>query len=280
MSGDGFRVRTMSQDEIAIAASWAADEGWNPGLADAGCFGTVDPGGFFIGEYEGKPAATLSVVNYGEGFAFLGFYIVRPDLRGRGFGLRIWNAGMAHAGPRTVGLDGVVAQQDNYRKSGFKLAYNNIRYGGVPSVLARTIATVPISEVPLEAIAQDDARVFPTDRPAFLRAWTGAPGHRGRAVLRGGRLAGWGVIRPCRRGRKIGPLVADDRDAAEAGFAALAGSEAGEVFLDTPQPNREAMALAQAHGLAPVCETARMYTGPVRPMALERVFGVTTFELG
>jgi Acetyltransferase (GNAT) domain/Acetyltransferase (GNAT) family len=280
MSGDGFRIRTMCLDEIAIAVSWAADEGWNPGLADAGCFATVDPDGFFIGEYEGKPAATLSVVNYDEGFAFLGFYIVRPDLRGRGFGLRIWNAGMAHAGPRTVGLDGVAGQQDNYRKSGFEFAYNNIRYGGVPSALDSSIATVPISEVPFEAIAQDDARVFPADRPAFLRAWTGAPGHRGRAVLRDGRLAGWGVIRPCRRGRKIGPLVADDRGAAEAVFAALAGSEAGEVFLDAPQANREAMALAEALGLAPVFETARMYTGPVRPMELERVFGVTTFELG
>ena len=35
-----------------------------------------------------------------------------------------------------------------------------------------------------------------------------------------------------------------------------------------------------AKGLAPVFETARMYTGPIRPVRLERVFGVTTFELG
>ena len=31
---------------------------------------------------------------------------------------------------RVIGLDGVVAQQENYRKSGFELAYANIRYGG------------------------------------------------------------------------------------------------------------------------------------------------------
>ena len=37
---------------------------------------------------------------------------------------------IAHAGTRVVGLDGVVAQQQNYRKSGFALAYANIRYGG------------------------------------------------------------------------------------------------------------------------------------------------------
>ena len=280
MSSDDFRIRNMRRDEISLAMDWAAEEGWNPGLADESCFASADPTGFFIGEYEGKPAATLSVVNYGEQFAFLGFYIVRPDLRGRGFGLRIWEAGMAHAGSRTVGLDGVTGQQDNYRKSGFIFAYSNIRYGGVPSGLEAPLATVPLSEVPFDAIERDDATVFPADRPEFLRGWVGAPGHIGRAILRGGQLAAWGVIRPCRRGRKIGPLVADDRAAAEAVFTALVGSGDGEVFLDTPQPNREAIALAEAHGLAPVFETARMYTGSIRPVALQRVFGVTTFELG
>ena len=85
----------MRPEEIALAADWAAAEGWNPGLADAACFATVDPEGFLIGELDGAPAATISCVNYDERFAFLGFYIVRPDLRGRGYGLRIWNAAIA-----------------------------------------------------------------------------------------------------------------------------------------------------------------------------------------
>ncbi len=76
-----------------------------------------------IGELDGAPAATVSCANYSASFAFLGFYIVREDLRGRGYGLRIWDAAIAHAGPRVIGLDGVVAQQQNYRKSGFELAY-------------------------------------------------------------------------------------------------------------------------------------------------------------
>ena len=41
-----------------------------------------------------------------------------------------------------------------------------------------------------------------------------------------------------------------------------------------------AVALAKAHGLSPVLETARMYSGPVREIAVERIFGVTSFELG
>jgi hypothetical protein len=277
-----FTIRTMRPDEISIAIEWAAAEGWNPGLADAACFSCVDPGGFLIGELDGVPAATISCVNYDARFAFLGFYIVRPDLRGRGHGLRIWNAAIAHAGTRVIGLDGVVAQQDNYRKSGFVLAYANIRYGGTvaaPDVTKGDV--IALSDVPLADVAADDGTVFPAQRLAFLRTWIGASGHEGCALVRDGRLAGWGVIRPCRNGLKIGPLVADDRATAETVLSALlARVGGGEIFLDVPGINPDAVALAESLGLAPVFQTARMYTGAIPPLRLERAFGVTSFELG
>ena len=280
MIADSFKVRAMRPEEIGLASDWAADEGWNPGLADPACFGTVDPEGFLLGKLDGRPAATISVVNYNANFAFLGFYIVRPDLRGRGYGLRIWQAGMAHAGSRTVGLDGVIAQQENYKKSGFILAYRNVRFGGqMPAPISP--ATVALTSVPFAPIEADDATVFPAARSAFLRAWIFAPPHIGRALSSNGELHAWGVIRPCRKGFKIGPLVADDAKGAETLVSALvAAVGGGEVFLDVPEPNKQAIALAQALGLVPVFETARMYTGPIRPIKLERVFGVTSFELG
>jgi Acetyltransferase (GNAT) domain len=181
-----------------------------------------------------------------------------------------------------IGLDGVVAQQQNYRKSGFGLAYANVRYGGTVAALdAPRAGIIALPEVPLSTVEAYDATVFPAPRTAFLRAWIGSPGHIGRALVRDGRLAAWGVIRPCRKGRKIGPLVADDRAAAEAVLAALlAAAGGGEIFLDVPSVNADAVALAQGLGLAPVFETARMYTGAIPPLRLERVFGVTTFELG
>jgi GNAT superfamily N-acetyltransferase len=277
-----LRIRTMRPDEISIAIDWAAAEGWNPGLADAACFAVVDPDGFLIGELDGAPAATISCVNYCASFAFLGLYIVREDVRGRGHGLRIWNAAIAHAGPRVIGLDGVVAQQQNYEKSGFKFAYANVRCGGtVAAPDAQRAGVIAMAEVPLAVVEAYDATVFPAPRTAFLRAWIGSPGHVGRALVRDGQLAAWGVIRRCRKGSKIGPLVADDRDAAEAVLAALITSAGGgEIFLDVPSVNRDALALAQNLGLAPVFETARMYTSPIPPLRLERVFGVTTLELG
>jgi GNAT superfamily N-acetyltransferase len=277
-----LRIRPMRPDDIAIAIDWAAAEGWNPGLADAACFAVVDAEGFLVGEIDGEPVATVSCVNYGETFAFLGFYIVRPDLRGRGYGLRIWNAAIAHARPRVIGLDGVVAQQDNYKKSGFALAYANIRYGGtIVAPPSPPADVVTLADIPPTMVETDDATVFPAPRSAFLRAWINTPGHVGRALMRDGRLAGWGVIRPCRHGRKIGPLVADDRATAQVILQALLASTGdGEIFLDVPGVNRDAVALAESLGLAPTFETARMYTGAIPPLRLDRLFGVTSFELG
>ncbi|MCK1268546.1 ribosomal protein S18 acetylase RimI-like enzyme [Bradyrhizobium sp. GM2.2] len=277
-----LEIRNLRPEEIAIAVDWAAAEGWNPGLSDAACFAIPDAKGFFVGEIDGEPVATVSCVNYDDRFAFLGFYIVRSGFRDRGHGLRMWNAAIAHAGARVIGLDGVVAQQDNYRKSGFQLAHANVRYGGFVAAPSRPPAdVVALDTIPLALVEADDATVFPAPRSAFLRAWIGTSGHVGRALLRDGKLAAWGVIRPCRIGRKIGPLVADDRAAAEAIVQALLESaNGGEIFLDVPAVNREAIALVESLGLKPVFETARMYTGPIAPLRTDRVFGVTSFELG
>lgn len=273
-------IRALNRAEIGLAVEWAAAEGWNPGVTDAACFATVDPAGFLVAELDGAPAAVISVVNYDPHFAFLGFYIVRPDRRGQGIGLRLWQAGLAHAGARTIGLDGVVAQQANYASQGFAFAHRNIRFTGAPEA-GETGETVDLAQVLFAAIEASDARVFPAPRAAFLKAWTTAPGHAGRAVLRNGRLAGWGVVRPARTGWKIGPLVAEDAEVADSLFRALrAAAGSAAIVLDVPEPNADALALARRHGLSPVFETARMYRGSLRPATLEPVYGVTSFELG
>ncbi|MEU0335264.1 GNAT family N-acetyltransferase [Streptomyces sp. NPDC006193] len=264
-----------------VISGWAAAEGWNPGLSDGPAFFAQDPDGFFLGRIDGQPASAVSVVTYGRSYAFLGCYLVRPDLRGRGHGLTTWKAALAHAGDRTVGLDGVVAQQDNYRRSGFRLAHRTVRFTGAAPAAEAPAGVRPAGPADLAALTAYDSACFPADRPRFLAAWLTAPGHR--AVVRevGGRLTGYGVIRPGHDTLRIGPLFADGADDARALFAALTADVAGrEVALDVPEPNAAGVALAEEAGLRPSFETARMYTGPVREHARERVFGVTTLELG
>lgn len=280
-----YATRAMSAAELDLAVEWAAREGWNPGLHDALAFRVADPSGFLVGLQDGVPVATISVVRYGSDFGFLGFYIATPEARGQGLGYRLWQAGMAQLGGRLVGLDGVPAQQANYRKSGFTLAWRNIRFGGVPrtdSAEVAGLALVDARSLPFAELARYDRRFFPAPRDAFLAAWIGITGHRALAAFRDGAMVGLGVIRPCREGRKIGPLYADGRETAAALLGALCGTPpvAGPVFLDVPEPNAVAMALAEAAGLSPAFETARMYTGPEPAIDRAGLYGVTTFELG
>jgi len=277
-------VRTLRRDEMPLVVELAAREGWNPGLHDAACFHAADPGGFLVAEHRGQAVGCIGAVSYAGRFGFIGLYIVAPDWRGRGVGRRLWAKGMARLAGQVVGLDGVPAQQDNYRKSGFKLAWQNIRFAGVARRGART-QEAPIAAlgvVDFATLCADDRRVFPAPRDAFLRAWIAMPDATGLAWVEQGRLCGWGVIRRCREGHKIGPLVADHPSIASALHAALCDSvpEGDTVFLDVPVPNADAMALAQSLGLRSVFETARMYAGPAPACELQRVYGITTFELG
>jgi hypothetical protein len=283
---DGFEVAAMTPADLDRAVDWAAAEAWNPGLDDAEAFLAADPGGFLMGRVDGAPATAISVVAYGPAFGFLGFYICRPEFRGRGFGMATWQAGMARLGGRIVGLDGVVAQQANYAKSGFALAHRNVRYGG--RATATETADPRIVELgrdrPLGlagAVVAYDRAFFAGPREAFLRNWLRPPGRRTLAFVEGNEVRGYGSVRACRSGYKIGPLFADTPDIAERLLAALTGRLRGtEIFLDVPEPNAEAVALATRHGLAPVFETARMYRGSAPDLPLSRIFGITTFELG
>src|SRR5687768_5578121 len=97
-----YQIRRMTRQEIATAIDAAAAEGWNPGLHDATCFYAADPDGFLMGLLDDVPIATISVVKYGALFGFLGLYIVHPAHRGKGYGLELWNAGLAYLGERTI----------------------------------------------------------------------------------------------------------------------------------------------------------------------------------
>jgi hypothetical protein len=275
-------IRPLALSEMSLPLDWAAAEGWNPGLHDAAPFHAADPEGLLCAFLDGQPAACVSVVRSGEDFGFLGFYICRPDLRGRGVGFRLWQAGLAHLAGRTVGLDGVVAQQENYRTSGFALAHRNVRYAGPSNVVADADAGVrAIDAGLLPAVLAYDRPLYGAPRAAFLARWLTPPEGDALALVEDGAVRGYGVIRPCRHGHKIGPLFADTPAHAERLFTALAGTVTGEtIVLDPPEPNAEAVALAERYGLEPVFETARMYRGPAPELPLHRIFGITSFELG
>ncbi len=283
MQGKDYIIKTMSRKEIDIAIEWAAKEGWNPGFHDADCYYTADPNGFLIGFLDDEPIATISVIKYGMTFGFLGFYIVKPEYRGKGYGIQIWNAGLKYLKGRNIGLDGVVGQQANYKKSGFKLAYRNIRYEGVGgSNPPENAEIVKLYTLPFETIDSYDRPFFPANRSRFIKSWINQTGADALGIKKNGKLAGYGVIRQCRSGYKIGPLFAENPELAELLLWALKSkAKPSELFyLDTPEVNRAAVELAERNNMNVSFETARMYKGEKPDMPLNRLYGVTSFEIG
>jgi len=284
-------IRNMTRREVDELVEWAAREGWNPGLHDAELFWSNDPEAFIAADLHGEMIGGGAITSYGGEFGFMGFFIVRPEFRGRGLGNQLWHARRERLISRlrhgaTIGMDGVFDMQDYYAKGGFAFSHRNLRFRtDIPATglePAATAATVrPLTEIPFDDIADYDRRCFPASRRAFLKSWIAQPDSLALGCRQDGELAGYGVVRRCREGCKIGPLFADDLPAADALFTRLAGFAAGgPLFLDAPENNPAAMQLVKQHDMEEVFGCARMYLGPKPPIEQAHVFGVTTFELG
>lgn len=278
----GYDIGFLDMDGIRTAVEWARREGWNPGLGDAEAFAAEDPEGFLGLKVDGELAATISLVTYGTSFGFLGFYICRPEVRGKGLGLALWNEALKLKPAGTIGLDGVKAQQPSYRKSGFVLAHENIRHGGLkPGGYAQgdpALTALSAADATVIGRFEQHHRLFPAPRVKFLAQWLR---HDALALRRNGEIVGYGVVRQCHEGWKVGPLFAGSVGDAETILRGLLTRvPEGMIFLDTPGTNQAAVDLAVSLGLTPMFETARMYRGPAPEIDTAKVFGITTFELG
>ena len=274
-----IEMRTAQLADLATVLDWAAAEGWNPGIGDAATFFAADAEGFFVATDSGVPVAAISVVNHNDTFAFLGLYIVQPAYRGRGIGLNLWNHALAHAGTRTVGLDGVPDQQANYAASGFAHAGGTTRFAG--TVAAETSPLIRLA-TPADrtALIAAEAAASGTEKPAYLTAWYTSSDLRQTLVLeRAEKIASHCTVRKCRAGAKIGPLLARDATDAEALIKHAAGLYDGEVIIDVPATSAGLTDLCERLSLTPGFETARMYRGPFTG-GTDAFFAVTSLELG
>ena len=116
----------------------------------------------------------------------------------------------------------------------------------------------------------------------FIKSWINQPHSHALGIVQNGILSGYGVIRQCRSGYKVGPLFADNPELAESLFLALKSTvkPSEPLYLDTPEVNQAAVELAERNKLKVSFETARMYKGEIPNLPLNRLFGVTSFEVG
>jgi GNAT superfamily N-acetyltransferase len=275
-----LEIRTLRISEIPSLIDWAAAEGWNPSPDDAGAFFAADRHGFLGGFWEGRLVAGISAVAYGERYGFIGLYLCHPDFRGKGYGMAVWKAGMQRLSGRTIGLDGVPAQQQNYESMGFRKAYQTARWSGRLPAHTEALGVMEATQVHLAQILSIDRQCFPENRDSFIRGWIAPPRHA-FIIEQFGELLGYVVIRRCIEGFKIGPLFARDASSADALISACQSVTGDEmVHLDIPAVQTAFSAKLKRHGFTRGFETARMYLRTPPSTDIKGVYAITTLELG
>lgn len=270
----------MRREDLALVLQWAATEGWNPGIGDEAPFMIPDPQGLLVAEHGGEVVGSIGVPRFGDGYAFAGLYIVRPDFRHGSTGARLALAARDHVGERVVGTDGVLERVADYEGLGFRAVHSHHRHSGAPT--GREHERVrPAREGDAQAIVHIDDACFPGDRREFMRAWI-AGDHLVRVWVDHADVPqGFGVARRAVDGWRVGPLLAPDAPAAEAIVRSLAAALPGQTLhLDVNTGNAEAPALAHDLGMQPGFECVRMYRGGLPDLPIERMWAACTLELG
>ncbi|MBX9655649.1 GNAT family N-acetyltransferase [bacterium] len=281
-------IRAMRRNEIDRLLHWAKDEGWNPGRNDAELFWNLDPEGFLAIDVNDEMVGGGAIIRHNAAFGFMGLFLMQPSNRGQGLGTELWYARRDRLLERlqpggTIGLDAVDQMIPFYARGGFDASFRHRRFEWQP--IGRhdlsDHAVVDLSSVDWETVASLDKRCFPGKRERFLRNWCGQQGAVSLAVHENNSLHGFGVMRPASVGWKIGPLFAEDKESADLllqAFASKVGS--GPIFLDVPDSNPQGIEICEANGMKEVFGCVRMYYGTPPGIDHERIFAVTTLEVG
>ncbi len=281
-----LEFRKLDFPEVQSLMKLAQQESWNPGPHDAEVFWTTDPDGFYGFYYKDALIAGGAIISYNKEFGFMGLFIVKPEYRGYGLGRKLWYLRRDLLLDRlndnaSIGMDGVVAMQPFYNKGGFEKAYTEERYEKTGMEFETDNNISPIVESDLDQILSYDKQCFGFSRPQFLRPWINLPGNKTFEYKKEAQVRGFAVVRKATVGYKIGPLFADDHEIAEELYKACLNSAKGEpLYIDVPMINERALSIIKKHDAKYVFECARMYYGKPPKIDVNKIYGVTTFELG
>ena len=281
-----YKIRQATRKELDIAVKWATKEGWNPGLHDAQVFWDTDPKGFFVLEKDGKIIGSESIVSYNGKFGFIGFYIIKPEYRGKKYGTRLSTYCRKLLLQRlepgaAIGFDGMLSKEI-YARNGYVFSHTDFRMESTgKKVKYDQKAVQKIASQDLKSLSQLDKKIFGFDRKRFLKGWLFMKDSHALKYVTGSKIKGYGVIRKCHKGFKIGPLFAPNYHVAHELFKALSSFAIGKkIYLDIPEINKDALKLAHTYKMKECFGCARMYLGPAPKLPYNQIFGVTTFELG
>lgn len=283
---ESLQFQKLDYEGLKTLVEWAEQEGWNPGPYDAEVYWATDLDGYYGYFDKGKLIAGGSIVSYNQEFGFMGFFIVKPEYRAAGIGRKLWHErrdtllNRLHPNA-SIGMDGVVDMQGFYQRGGFEIAYKDERYERMGERFPIDSNIAAIANEDIAAILDYDKQCFGYSRPQFLLPWLKMPESKTFKYTNDGQLSGFAIVRKANTGYKVCPLFADTPEVAEELYKACLNSANGEpLYLDIPMVNTVAISLVGKYGAKYVFECARMYLGTPPAVDMNKIYGITTFELG
>lgn len=219
-----FSIRSAkSADEVNQAMKWATEEGWNVGKHDGQTYYEAFKEGCKLLMLDDKtPIGAIFLAAYGKNFVFIGLYILEKNYRGNGLGKVLWQHAMKEIESFNAALYAVPEQIDRYKKSGFNFSYNvnrwNIKTKGSKQLDIKDENTTQIDskdENLLTQISEYDARMFPKPRFNLIKLLLKANATIGFVIRNKQQIEGYGIIRECQRGYRLGPLYANTLESAK-----------------------------------------------------------------
>jgi GNAT superfamily N-acetyltransferase len=277
-----IHIRPMTPADLPAGLHLSRQAGWNQTETDwQRCFG-LEPAGCFIAEHDNVVAGTTTTCIFGS-VAWVAMVLVEQRFRRRGIGRALMEHALAfldERGAATVRLDATPLGQPLYEQLGFVPQFRLERWAGVLADFAGPVApeivTPPPEEWPL--LARLDASVTKTDRSKFLQQLFAEQPDRARAVFERGEARGLLCTREGANAVQVGPCLGPAAlPLLEDECRRLAGRP---VFLDIPELNASAGALARRRGLAVQRSLLRMCRGEAVVEAIDLLWTSSGPEKG
>ncbi|MGE0605035.1 MAG: GNAT family N-acetyltransferase [Xanthobacteraceae bacterium] len=284
MAPSDFQIGVLTPDELGDAEALVKEAGWNQTAADWRIF--LELGTVFAIRDQGRVIATAATLPYGGKFGWISMVLIAGSYRRQGLATRLMErciSSLTEAGVVPI-LDATPAGRTVYLGLGFEDSWPFQRM-----LLQEPAKTAAAADPSVERVTDSDwaelcaydAKFFGADRSGMLARLRGRLPEAELLVRRNGRIAGFLLGRAGRRAAQIGPLVADDEDAALTLLEHAARAVTGPVYIDVMDDKTRL--LERLHALGFVHErpyTRMLYRRRESFQSLAHTFAVAGPELG
>jgi GNAT superfamily N-acetyltransferase len=294
ISAARLSLRGMEEKDLEMVMNWCKEEEWNVGQYDAAAYYTLDPKGHFLFLLDEQPVGAISIVRYSPHLLAIGPFIVKKEYRNKGYGAQIWQYAielLEKNNKATACLYSVPAQISRYAGSGFKEGFHIQRWQSFIKKISNLDETTEnlkqLNSISIESIIEYDQSIFSVSRKKLLTKFIQNEHIVGFASTDDNRkITGFGLIRPCIQGYRIGPLYANHIENAQKLFKTLLDKVNNcTVFIDAPSYNPYIEIFTSYFNLDRVSEadTVAMFRGEA-PISLStnnhKNYAICSLEVG